>query len=142
MASVGNLASDDQSDDETEPLVAARVATEAPVPTATWSQVWTILVSMRWVLFLAVLNTVLMRAQTVVYFPYLRSLQHCDVPVVAGAIHTGEWSGSDACGDRALVAREERMVSILDLDRLVSRATAAQMEQIVAEQGKPADAPN
>lgn len=43
---------------------------------------------------------------------------------------------------RALVAREERMVSILDLDRLVNRATAAQMEQIVAEQGKPAGVPN
>ena len=40
---------------------------------------------------------------------------------------------------RALVAREERMVSILDLDRLVNHATAAQMEQIVAEQGRQAD---
>lgn len=35
----------------------------------------------------------------------------------------------------ALVAREERMVSILDLDRLVNQATAAQMEQIAAQQG-------
>lgn len=34
----------------------------------------------------------------------------------------------------ALVAREERMVSILDLDRLVNQATAAQMEQIAAQQ--------
>jgi purine-binding chemotaxis protein CheW len=35
----------------------------------------------------------------------------------------------------ALVAREERMVSILDLDRLVNQATAAQMEQIATQQG-------
>lgn len=42
----------------------------------------------------------------------------------------------------ALVAREERMVSILDLDRLVNHATAAQMEQIVAEQGGAAAAAN
>lgn len=38
----------------------------------------------------------------------------------------------------ALVAREERMVSILDLDRLVNQATAAQMEQIAAQQGAQA----
>ena len=107
VASVGgDLALDDMSDDETKPLVDAPVTAEAPMPTATWSQVWTILGSMRWVLFLAVFNTALMRAQNVVYFPYLRSLQHCDVPVVAAAINTGEWSGSNSCGDRALVARE------------------------------------
>lgn len=33
----------------------------------------------------------------------------------------------------ALVAREERMVSIIDLDRLVNQATAAQMEQLAAQ---------
>jgi purine-binding chemotaxis protein CheW len=38
----------------------------------------------------------------------------------------------------ALVARDERMVSILDLDRLVNQATAAQMEQIAAQQGQAA----
>lgn len=34
----------------------------------------------------------------------------------------------------ALVAREERMVSIIDLDGLVNQATAAQMEQLAAQQ--------
>jgi purine-binding chemotaxis protein CheW len=38
----------------------------------------------------------------------------------------------------ALVARDERMVSILDLDRLVSHAAAAEMAQIVARQDEPA----
>jgi purine-binding chemotaxis protein CheW len=35
----------------------------------------------------------------------------------------------------ALVAREERMVSIIDLDHLVNHATAEQMQQIAAQQG-------
>lgn len=42
-----------------------------------------------------------------------------------------------AAGDRflsAIVAREERMVSIIDLDRLVSGDTAAAMAEITAEQ--------
>lgn len=39
----------------------------------------------------------------------------------------------------ALVAREERMVSILDLDRLVSHAAMAEMEQIVAQKAVSSD---
>lgn len=39
----------------------------------------------------------------------------------------------------ALVAREERMVSIIDLDRLVNKAAADQMERITAEQGAAAE---
>lgn len=42
----------------------------------------------------------------------------------------------------ALVAREERMVSILDLDRLVNNAAAAEMEQIVAQQGAAGNTPS
>ncbi len=41
----------------------------------------------------------------------------------------------------ALVAREDRMVSILDLNRLVNNATAAQMEQIAAQHSQASPAP-
>ena len=53
-----------------------------------------------WVLALLAVQTVLLRGESAVVFPYLRTLQRCadaeDAP--------GEWSGSELCASRAVVA--------------------------------------
>ena len=59
-----------------------------------------------WVVALVVIEVIIVRAESAVQFPYLRSLQRCVRPVVPAAIHGHEgWSGSVHCLDRSAVAR-------------------------------------
>ena len=63
-----------------------------------------------WVISLCVLQVVLIRAESALNFPYLRSLQSCDAAVrlhdtVAAAAGALDWSGSDHCADRGIVTR-------------------------------------
>ena len=97
---------EDEETDERAPLVAAR---PEPAPPA-WREIRAMLWLLRWVLLLALLNTCLMRTGSVAYFPYLRTLQHCDTPANPAATHTSDWSGSDHCGDLKLVTREAQAI--------------------------------
>ena len=54
-----------------------------------------------WIVALCVFQVVLVRAETALQFPYLRSLQRCSGLRTPGH----EWSGSDFCGDRGVVTR-------------------------------------
>jgi len=103
---------DDDEPDETQPLVGPPpgAASSGEQKPPTWAQVCSMLHRMRWILLLGTLNTVLMRAESVVYFPYMRTLQHCATPVDPAKQHTSEWSGSDHCGDRKLVTREAQAI--------------------------------
>ena len=53
-----------------------------------------------WIIVLCCLQVVLVRAETALQFPYLRSLQRCK-----SASTSREWSGSDYCADRVVVTR-------------------------------------
>ena len=57
-----------------------------------------------WIIALMVLQVMLIRAESALQFPYLRSLQRCAVSAVATAVPL-EWSGSDYCADRGVVTR-------------------------------------
>lgn len=54
-----------------------------------------------WVLAFLGLQTIVLRAESAVVFPYLRTLIHCS----RGEDAPGEWSGSVHCRSRAVVAR-------------------------------------
>ena len=90
------------ADDESEPLLehARRVQ-------ATSSRVLTLsfLARIAWPIGLGCAHAALMRVESALTFPYLRTLQHCS-GWAALPRDAEEWSGSDHCANRALVTRE------------------------------------
>ena len=56
-----------------------------------------------WIVALVVLEVAIIRAESAITFPYLRSLQRCSAPKHDPS--TGQWSGSVYCLDRGIVAR-------------------------------------
>ena len=90
---------DEEVDDEEEPLLAeARRSVEHTLDANKIRKF-----SFRglpWIIVLCCLQVVLVRAETALQFPYLRSLQRCKSHTTSH-----EWSGSDFCADRVIVTR-------------------------------------
>ena len=88
-----------------------------------------------WVVALVVIEVIIVRAESAVQFPYLRSLQRCVRPVVPAAIHGHEgWSGSVHCLDRSAVARMAQAESnyVQGIGQLVHTAWGDMKSRIIS----------
>jgi hypothetical protein len=93
----------DFEDEEEALLVTAREKLDRTTLRSLWFP------ALPWVVTLLTLNIIVIRGETAVVFPFLRSMQRCDAQspgrVIAELTAHG-WTGSDSCGDRQTVARQ------------------------------------
>lgn len=90
----------DASDDEEAPLLSrARDEVTRLQGRSLWFS------NAPWIISLCCLQVMLTRAESVIVFPYLRSLQYCDGQTNTTDIAVHVWSGSDFCQSRSHVTR-------------------------------------
>ena len=95
---VGGKMDNEESDEEAPLLAGANLAVARSRPLRSYCTV-----GLPWIAGIGALHVVLLRSESAITFPYLRSLQRCTDAATAGA--EPEWSGSEHCHSRDVVTR-------------------------------------